>query len=115
MKTEKTCAVIQCDICATDKNVYRRCLNCCQDMCFDCFKIHGVKYSHSVNFSGSDDGEYCLKCDIALSKSGDELHSAYLKVAALRAEEDGWYADFKERCKMAESRIKELRNERDLK
>ena len=98
-----------CDVCASDKNVWTTCLICGRDYCYNCRKDHTVTYPEGVHFSGRD-GDYCLSCDTNLLKSGtDRLHTAYLKVKQLRAEETGWYQDFKTRVDAAEKKLKELR------
>ena len=99
-----------CDVCGTDEHVYTACVRCGRDYCYECSKSHVVQYHHGVHFSGSGDGDYCLVCDCILAKSGkDKLHTAYLKIRQLRAEESGWYADFKIRGDAAEEEIRKLR------
>jgi hypothetical protein len=112
-----------CDVCGSDNNsvlevieckrcvvaVWTHCLLCGRDYCFDCAKDHVVDYKHGVHFSGGGDGTYCLSCDASLARSGtSKLHTAYLKIKQLRAEEAGWYRDFKERTDIAEKRVKDL-------
>lgn len=100
--------VILCDSC--DKEAYvDTCLRCGAQHCYDCRKIKGVRYIHSVYFSGSNDGYYCNECDSILYSIGDnKLHSAYVKIKNLRKESELFYDDFKKRTDEAEITLKQI-------
>ena len=101
--------VVICDSCGTQESYCSRCRNCGKDHCYNCQKTSGVSYSHGVHFSGSGDGYYCLQCDRSLRATGDNsLHSAYLAIQALRAEERRWAEDFRVRQVAVEEEVKRL-------
>lgn len=104
MKVTKQKEITCCDFCG-DEGTYEKCRACGKDVCYECQKTQGVEYPHSVYCSGSGDGFYCHSCD---KSANDQLHKAYRAIQALRRENDGFYADFRNRTKAAEDRLKEL-------
>ena len=112
MKQIREIEVYECDICERKAHSWNKCLLCGIDLCYDCIKSKAKQYNHSVNFSGSGDGIYCLPCDNKARKTDDPLHSAYLLIEGLRNEESGWCEDFKKRSKKAEATLQTLINKR---
>lgn len=110
MKKEVKKIELFCDFCG--KISFEQCLNCGIDICWECQKTKAKEYRHAVSFSGSGGGVYCNDCDAVLRKTANPLHSAYLVVEALRNESSGWYLAFEKKSKEAESRLKELVEER---
>ena len=110
MKTTVTIEQHICDFCKeNDAYKWNACLRCGKDICYDCAKTEAKEYSHGVYFSGSGDGRYCNECDTILTETrADPLHNAYKVIKTLRAEQEVWYKDFKQRSDAAENRIKEL-------
>lgn len=107
---EKT--VTFCDSCECEVGYSHKCACCGIEMCYDCAKKKMVKYTHSVWFQGSDDGEYCLKCDSVLTESqNDALHNAYVKIRNLRNEQKAWGDDFKNRAEAVGKEVETLRKE----
>lgn len=91
------------------------CLTCHSDMCYECSESKGVKYPHSLHFSGSGDGFYCLKCDRDLRETGtSSLHTAYLTIQSLRVEEKEFYTDLKIRAERAENELKRERQKHGM-
>jgi hypothetical protein len=97
-----------CDICGKEASGYQKCIICGKEFCYDCTKIAAIEYEHGVHFSGSGDGLYCHECDKKALENGDKLHLAYLKIAALRNEAAGYWADFEKRTKKAEEELKRI-------
>ena len=106
---KKTVAVEKatCDVCGEDAP-YGECDECGRDYCYDCRKTRTKEYPHSVYCTGSGDGRYCIECDAALIREGDEKHKAYRQIAFLRAEADLWGTNFKQRYEAAEKTLKAL-------
>lgn len=99
-----------CDKCNAEQVYgFDECLCCGVEHCYECKKTEGRKYSHGVHVSGSGDGYYCNACDAKLLSSGeDKLHSAYRRVASLRAEAIAWSDGFDRRRNAAEMALSEL-------
>ena len=106
-----------CDVCKKDCGPYLhyKCLRCEKTFCYDCMKNNATEYKHGVHFSGSGDGLYCNECNLILYANGDELHGAYLKIAQLRSEEEGWWLNFKKRVEKAEGELKTILNRKNRK
>lgn len=114
MKRSEQVERVICDACETNSAFeWDACLHCGRVYCSECEKTQAVEYKHAIHFSGSGDGHYCVSCDAALRKTGDLLHSAYLKIAALRHEVDGWSANFEVRRQEAEGRLQKLLTARE--
>ena len=101
-----------CDVCGAESESWNCCDHCAKDFCYDCRKKHMVEYTHSVFFSGSSDGRYCLECDNTLAHNGDKRHAAYKVVESLKRENKGFYVDFKERAEAAEKAVKSFSSKR---
>lgn len=102
-----------CDFCKINPASYKGCLSCGKAICYDCRKIHAKEYNFAVFFQGSDDGIYCLDCDTRLVEDGtNKLHTAYRRVARLRAEYKAWEVDFKARSDAAEKDVKNYQSDR---
>lgn len=98
-----------CDVCGKECSYAQVCLNCGKEFCYECLKTEGVKYKHSVWFSGTGDGTYCNECDSKLKTSGNKLHTAYRKIVSLSNECEDFCSDFKKRADEAEANVmKEL-------
>lgn len=95
-----------CDFCCCVDECYTKCLRCGKDVCYSCESVKGIEYPHSLYFSGSFDGWYCLECD---AKDDSELHNLYLKIKAIRREAKCVTDDLKARNDEIESRIAQLR------
>lgn len=97
-----------CDKCGKETYV-TKCNNCDKEHCWECRKIEGIEYTHSVHCSGSGDGYYCNLCDAELRKAKtDELHNSYLTIQRLRDESENFYKDWNNRVKLADEKAKEL-------
>ena len=105
MKTSKTIESHVCDFCKQSDQCYDKCVTCGKDVCYDCKKVAGVEYPHSVCCSGSGDGFYCHECD---AKDSTSLHAAYVAIRSLRLEAESFYRGYRERSEKAELRLKEL-------
>jgi hypothetical protein len=116
----KTITVEQryCDFCDKEAYPWTVCLGCGKDLCPPIGQqsnSHSIKYPHGVNVSGSDDGYYCLLCDVRLSETKDDpLHQAYAAVRALRDESTQAYEALQQREKSAEAEIRRARAARGL-
>ena len=109
MKKEITVLQSFCDVCGKEAGGYTVCLRCGKEFCYECKKTETVEYRYAISFSGSGDGLYCINCDAILIKTkADKKHMAYRRLAMLRAEYDGWRADFKDRSNKAENDLKLL-------
>jgi hypothetical protein len=104
-----------CDACGEPESYPTRCLRCDAEFCYDCSKDRGVRYQHAVFHGGSGDGFYCHDCDRFLRShpQGEcgHRHTAYLRVAQLKFEHDGWWRDFKARMETAEKALDDLRDD----
>lgn len=109
MKKTETVEKIICDFCEVNEAAYRPCMGCGKAICYDCRKTVAKEYNHAVYFQGSDDGLYCLECDIRLTATGDPLHASYRVIGFLCDEMKGWGEDFKKRSDKAEANLKRLR------
>ena len=107
-KVEKTIDV--CDNCGADDMVFYHCLGCGKDFCYNCNDKRNVgkKYIHSVNFSGPDDGYFCVACLSLPTPKVSKILKAYLKIESLRNEQKAWYEDFSKREKEAELALKNI-------
>lgn len=109
-----------CDFCGNQAYEWTACLGCGKDLCPEgtrdsVSKPHGVRYSHSVNCSGSYDGCYCVPCDIQLSESrSDLLYNAYSYIRQLRDEQTKQYERQQATAKQAEENLMRLRGKRGL-
>lgn len=111
MKTTKSVEVDLCDLCGKEAEWSSACLHCGKVYCYDCRKLHMVEYTHAVYCSGSGDGDYCRDCDTKLKKKGtNELHSAYLAIHLLKAEQEGYYKLFEKRRAEVEGNLKRLQD-----
>lgn len=108
MKKLVTIEASFCDVCGKESSGYTNCDYCGKELCYECGKTELKEYKHAVHFAGSGDGRYCHECDDKLLANGDKKHAAYRKIAALRNEEAGWYADFKKRASAAEAELSSL-------
>ena len=91
-----------CDECGK-QGCLHECMICGKDYCYECFKVIGIKFSHSVRCSGSGDGEYCAEC--VEKNSSDELIIAYQAIQSLRDECDAYYLQFDKRADAAKERV----------
>lgn len=106
-KIELMQSVHVCDQCQSSQGWVCACLGCGVEHCYDCMLVEGHKYSHGVYVGGSGDGYYCNACDAKLTKSGsDPRHTAYRRVASLRAEAEAWSVEFRKRQEAAEAAVK---------
>lgn len=97
-----------CDQCGKETYCHT-CLHCGIEHCWECRKLHGVEYTHGVNFSGSGGGYYCNPCNFKLLAEGsDDLHNAYVLITNLRQEQKRWYSNFRAHSDKAESEVKRL-------
>ena len=107
-----------CDVCGNEEHVYDTCLKCGNDYCYDCAKVSGVDYRHSVYSSGSGDGYFCNKCIVEIRNNPQDkyynLHEAYLNVARLRKEVEADYKDTQDKQDEAEKRVKYSRERAGL-
>lgn len=93
MKKKVTIEQVFCDFCGKPAG-HVKCISCGKDFCYDCLDLNAVEYKHSVYFSGSGDGTYCLTCNEEKLMNGDPLHRAYRKIQSLRNELTGFQEDF---------------------
>jgi hypothetical protein len=105
-----------CDFCGSG-DTWLRCLSCSRDVCWHCYsestplpERKAIRYSGGVCVGGSNDGVYCIPCDLELSKSKcSPLHQAFVAIRALRDERQAWSNSFEKRCKLAEAQLQRLR------
>ena len=115
MKKQVMQEVKVCDVCGTDKMVFRGCRRCDKDFCYDHGKTHSIDYNHGVHFSGSGDISFCVSCDDEIaSNTQDKFYPiliAYRKIRALRNEYESIYKDIDGRIKTAEALCAKLYEE----
>ncbi len=97
-----------CDGCNKDVDYPRPCLRCGKAYCYECSKACTVEYAHAVSFSGSGDGRYCVPCDTFLQSNPQPLHSAYLRIANLRAQQKRMYDEWEATAKLAEASLRSI-------
>ena len=110
-KRSVTRQVNVCDSCGKEYDFGYCCINCNQDICFDCAKKSGQNYNSGVHHSGGEDGFYCNTC---LSMPRDKWHplarrllDAHRAVAALRMMESAHYQSVKQKQDEAEQEVKD--------
>lgn len=110
MKKSVTEDRFYCDVCGEEAYEWTKCFSCGKDLCPQSYfdsnpNPHAVRYPHGVYTSGSDDGYYCIPCDIQLSESkADLLHQAYVAIRTIRDERERWYQE----QKIRETKVEEL-------
>lgn len=107
--------VFICDECQEREVDYppnSECFRCHKIFCYECKDKRAVEYKHSVWFSGSGDGLYCVKCDdyLAHYPGEDKLFDAYVAILHLRNEEAEWAKTFKIKAQSVEDVLKRLHN-----
>lgn len=107
-----------CDFCNKEAYPWTVCLGCGKDLCPPIgveAKPHVIRYPHSVNCSGSNDGYYCVPCDVQLSETrSDPLHQAYVAIKDYRDEEQRVYKTRQANGERLEQDVMRLRTERGL-
>jgi hypothetical protein len=98
-----------CDACKKQADYVTKCMECGKEFCWSCAMKLMVVYKHAVFLQGSEDGNYCKKCDSKLTDEGmDCLYLAFREIKRLRAEHDAWYDSFSKRRQQAESHLKRI-------
>lgn len=114
MKRVVSHEVDYCDFCQEHEVSYAKCLGCQKAVCYECRKARVTEFHHAVHFIGSEDGLYCSECVARLTGTGEPLFEAYRSIEQLRAEAKAFYENIEARSKVAEAKLKELRNQRGL-
>jgi len=96
-----------CDSCGKEADYPYMCLGCKIEYCYDCEKKLMVEYQHAVNFRGSEDGYFCLKCSVTPPLKVRNLFYAYHEIAKLIAEAKSWSKEFDSRVAKAEETVKQ--------
>ncbi len=94
-----------CDFCGDENKYTDKCLGCGKDMCYECRKIHGIKYRHAIVFSGSGDGYFCNECNSNPPEKVRKLHSLYRNIILLSNERENFYKQFEIRSKKVEDEL----------
>lgn len=111
MQEIKPIVVTKCDFCANGNNVWEKCKGCSKDVCYECQKIKGIKFSYEIHFSGTHDGFYCSECLANPRVLSSDTYKAYKTIRDLRVEHDAWWKDFDIRGNKANENLKRLLGE----
>lgn len=108
MKSTITIEVELCDFCGKDAQSWNSCLRCKRALCYYCLETKAITYYHSTYASGGGDGRYCLDCDRKEAANPSPLWTTYVKIEALRGENERFYKDFELRRQAAEKALNEI-------
>ena len=109
MKIKREVEIDICDVCKTGEKFISFCLGCGKAVCWDCKEKGEIEsFQHSVNCSGSGDGDFCPACLAKPPEKIRPLLTVYFRIRALRNEARSEYDDFRKRCEKAEADLKLL-------
>lgn len=111
MKQKKMVEITLCDVCGGN-HAYTSCLGCGKDYCTKCSEKNTISYPFALHFNGSNDGEFCHKCDESPPEKIQPLHHCYRTMRSIRDETEKFYKALKEKADQCEARIEELLEKR---
>ena len=94
MKSTKVIDISTCDDCGSDQ-CYFPCVGCGRDVCFDCEKLRGTRYSEHATTGASGSIYFCPVCDANPPEHVRKLHIVGVAIKRLAESNESFHEEFR--------------------